>query len=93
MCEQFSDLRCKEVINVCDGARLGYVCDLDLELDSGRILAIIVPGRCRLFGLLSAGEDYVIPWPCIRRVGTDIILVDVKLEEVCRPRQKKGLFS
>ena len=92
MCQQFSDLRCKEVINVCDGARLGYVYDLDLDPECGKILSIIVPGRCRLFGLLQSGEDYVIPWHCIRRVGADIILVDVVLEDVCRPRQKKGLI-
>jgi len=93
MCEKFSELRCKEVINVSDGCRLGYVCDLELELDSGRVLAIIVPGRCKLLGLWSSGEDYVIPWSCIRRVGSDIILVDVCLDEICRPRQKKSLFS
>lgn len=92
MVERFSDLRCKEVINITDGARLGYVNDLDLEPDCGRILSLIVPGRCRLFGLLSAGEDYVIPWQSIRRIGADIILVDVCITEICRPRQKKGLF-
>lgn len=93
MLERFSDLRCKEVINVSDGARLGYVYDLELETESGRVLSIIVPGRCRLFGLLSSGGDLVIPWPCIRRIGTDIILVDVCVGDICRPRQKKGWFS
>ena len=93
MVECFSELRCKEVINVSDGARLGYVCDLELETESGRVLSVIVPGRCRLFGLLPSGENLVIPWPCIRRIGTDIILVDVCRAEICRPRQKKGWFS
>jgi YlmC/YmxH family sporulation protein len=93
MCETFSELRCKEVINVSDGARLGYVCDLELRADDGRVLAIVVPGRCKLLGLGPAGEDYVIPWDCIRRIGADIILVDIRPEEVCRPRKKKSLFS
>ena len=93
MCETFSELRCKEVINVSDGARLGYVCDLELDVENGRIGAIVVPGRCKLLGFGSSGEDYVIPWGCIRRIGADIILVDIKPEEVCRPRKKKPLFS
>ena len=33
MVERFSWLRCKEVINVSDGSRLGFVSDLELELD------------------------------------------------------------
>lgn len=92
MCERYSTLRCREIINVSDGCRLGYVGDLELDLESGRVLALIVPGRGRLFGLLAAAEEYVIPWACIRRIGEDIILVDVCLEEVKRPKAKKGIF-
>ena len=31
---RFSELACKEVINLCNGARLGYVSDLELEEDT-----------------------------------------------------------
>ena len=92
MCERYSTLRCREVINVSDGCRLGYIGDLELNLESGRILALVVPGHGRLFGLLAAAEEYVIPWSCIRRIGEDIVLVDVCLEEIKQPRAKKGFF-
>lgn len=91
MCERFSALRCKEVINVSDGCRLGYVSDLELELETGRVLALVVPCPGRFFGLFGSREEYVIPWPCIRRIGDDIVLVDVNLQEVCRPRKKYKL--
>lgn len=93
MCERFSELRCKEVINVTDGCRLGYTADLDLDLENGRVLALIVPCPGRFFGLFGSHEEHVIPWACIRRIGGDIILVDVRLEEVRRQRPKKGLFG
>ena len=91
MCERFSALRCKEVINVSDGCRLGYVSDLELDLETGRVLALVVPCPGRFFGLFGSREEYVIPWPCIRRIGDDIVLVDVSLQEVCRPREKYKL--
>lgn len=85
---KFSDLLCKEVICVGDGRRLGFVCDCRIELPEGHICAIVVPGRCRGFGLCPPREDFVIPWNCIRRIGPDIILVDMKPEECRVPRGK-----
>lgn len=69
-------MRLKEVISIGDGSRFGYVGDLELDLDSGRVRALIIPGRLRLFGLLGREEDIVIPWESVRRFGEDIILVD-----------------
>ena len=57
----------------------------------GQIIAIIVPGPCRFFGLFGCRDDYVIPWCNIRRIGPDIILVDVKPEECCVSRGKFAL--
>ena len=92
MQEKYSELRCKEVINVCDGNRLGYVSDLELELPAGRIPALIVPGPRKVLGLFGREYDYCIPWPCIKRIGDDIILVDVALEQIRRPLVKKRPF-
>ena len=75
MC-RFSQLRCKEVINICDGSRLGCVGDLELCIPEGTVKALIVFGPCRFFGLFGRGEDYYIPWDCVQRFGEDIILID-----------------
>ena len=85
---KFTELLCKEVICVCDGCRLGFITDVKVELPDGNIAAIIVPGRCRFLGLWGPRDDYVIPWRCIRRIGPDIILVDIKPEECRIPRGK-----
>lgn len=70
------DLRCKEVINICDGCRLGFVGDVDVRLPEGQVAAVVVFGPGRFFGLFGRGEEYYIPWDCIQRVGDDIILVE-----------------
>lgn len=87
---KMSELRCKEVICLSDGRRLGFVCDLELEVPEGCVRSIIVPGPCRFLGLFGRKDDFVIPWCAIKRIGPDIILVDVKPEDCCRPRFRTG---
>ena len=33
---RITDLRCKEIINICDGKRIGYAEDVDLVLPNRR---------------------------------------------------------
>ena len=87
-----TELSCKEVSCVADGRRLGFVSDVELEAPEGRVLAVLVPGPCRYFGVVGRHEDYVIPWRCIKRIGPDIILVDIKPDECRIPRPKRGLL-
>ena len=54
-----SELRYKEIINVSDGSRYGWVGDVEVDLESGQVRALVVPGRLRLFGLLGREEDRV----------------------------------
>ena len=94
MVNRFSILRRKEVINVCDGCRLGYVGDLELKIPEGEVKAIIVFGPCRFFGLFGRGEDFYIPWDCIQRFGDDIILIDKPFQRRDGPqdRKRRGRF-
>ena len=71
-----SELRYKEIINVSDGSRYGWVGDVEVDLKSGQVRALVVPGRLRLFGLLGREEDRVFPWEAVRRFGADTILVE-----------------
>ena len=71
-----SELRYKEIINVSDGSRYGWVGGVEVDLDSGQVRALVVPGRLRLFGLLGREEDRVFPWDAVRRFGADTILVE-----------------
>ena len=74
---RIADFRYKEVINVHTGYRLGFVCDVEMDVASGNVLALIVPGPCRFFGIFGREDDYILPWECIERIGEDIILINV----------------
>lgn len=70
-----SDFRHKEVIDVSTGKRLGFITDVDINLEEGLVNSIIIPGRRRFFGFFPAEEDIIIPWKSIQKIGDDIILV------------------
>ena len=58
----FSDLKCKEVINVVDGKRLGSVIDVIFHSCNGKILGFIVPGAKKGFNLFKSCENIFIPY-------------------------------
>jgi YlmC/YmxH family sporulation protein len=72
---KISDFQTKDVINIVDGKKLGQVTDLELDLRQGRIDSIVVPTGTRLFGMFGGGNDVVIPWRNIVKIGTDVVLV------------------
>ncbi len=73
--QRAGELRQKEVININDGNRLGYVCDVEVSLCKGEIEAIVVPGKMKLLNF-SKKDDVVIPWCKVCVIG-DVILADV----------------
>ena len=70
------DFKHKEVVNIVDGKRLGFVQDVTADLESGIITSIIVPGTNKLFSVFSS-NDLVIPWQNIKCIGEDVILVEI----------------
>ena len=90
------DLRYKEVISVADGSRYGYVGDVEIDLESGQVRTLIIPGQPRFFGLFGRGEDFYVPWDCIQKFGDDIILIDKPFQTrqpPPPPHRKKGWFG
>lgn len=73
--ERISDLSFREVIDLDSGRRLGRVRDALVDGDTGKISALIVPGRLRCLGLLGREEELVLPWETLERLGEDILLV------------------
>ena len=72
------DFKHKEVINICDGNRLGFVQDVCADLDTGKITSIIVPGSTnKIMSLFSNSNDIVIQWERIKCISDDLILVEI----------------
>lgn len=76
MDSRITKLRDKEVIDIRSGTRYGYVGDLEIDLETGKVSALVIPGRLRLFGLLGREREQVFPWGAVQRIGEDIILVE-----------------
>ena len=87
-----TELGKKEVINVCDGSRYGFVCDVEICIEDARITAIIVPKSYGFLKQIFKKEHYVIPWDCIARIGPDIILVNYQNKTLLE-RKKRTWFS
>lgn len=81
------DMRNKEVINIKTGIRIGCVNDVEVETRDARLVAIVIYGRPKCFGLLGREEDIVIRWEDIEVIGFDTILVKHNITP--KPRKKR----
>lgn len=89
---KISDFQTKDVINIVDGKKLGQVSDLELDLRQGRIESIVVPNHSRFFGFFGGGEDMVIPWRSIVKIGLDVVLVKLDDSRMYRaPEEVDGV--
>lgn len=71
------DIRDKEVINIFDGKSMGFVDDMEIDLQKGTVEGIVVPAARRMFSFFGREEDIVIRWKDVRRIGDDVVLVDI----------------
>ncbi|GMB10354.1 MAG: YlmC/YmxH family sporulation protein [Candidatus Improbicoccus devescovinae] len=71
-----SDLKKKEVINVRDGLRIGFVNDVEVDLCNARLVAIIIYGHLKFFGIFGREDDIIIRWEHVEVIGKDTILVN-----------------
>lgn len=78
------DLKQREVINITNAERLGYVNDVDIEFETGKILSLIIPRNKGLFGLFSKRNNYIIPWDEIVAIGKEVVLVKTNVTEALK---------
>lgn len=76
-----SELKNKEVINIKNGAKLGYVDDVEINTETAAVIALVVYGRMRFLGLFGREEDMVIKCDEIEVIGEDTILIKPEEEE------------
>lgn len=72
---KISEFQIKDVVNISDGKKLGNIGDIDINLTTGKIEAIVIARSPRVLGLFGKDEDIVLPWRNILKIGEDVILV------------------
>lgn len=70
-----SQLREREAIDLSDGSRLGYVSDLEIDIDAGYLTGLYFDVGRRRFGIFGSREQRLIPWTEVRKLGRQVILV------------------
>lgn len=85
-----AELRDKEVIDIKTGAKLGFVDDIEINLERATVIALVVYGRPRFFGLLGRDDDIIIKCKEIEIIGVDTILIRMEEKEI---KTKKHTFS
>ena len=68
----YNDLRNKEVVNLCDGVKMGHIIDIVFNSESGKVVGVMVPGEKKIFK--KSGELFI-PLEKIRRIGDDVVLI------------------
>jgi len=87
---RLEELGSKELIDIADGTRYGYIGDAEVDMETGQIKALVIPGRLRWFGLLGREPERVFPWAAVRRFGEDVILVEGTRAATAAARRRKG---
>ena len=72
---RISDFQLKDVVSVSEGKKLGNIGDIDINLSTGKIEAIIITGGGKMLGFFGKDEEVIIPWRNIVKIGSDVILV------------------
>lgn len=75
-CITFKDMMCKEVINICNGKKLGNIFNAELDIQCNKILAYLV--KEKRIDVFRKEQIYRIPIKDIKKIGKEIILVEIK---------------
>ena len=90
----FQELKCKQVINSVDGKCLGHITDIIFDVATAKTLGFVVPNSSGGFlGLFKGNKELFIPFDCVCKIGVDVILVELYIEENSKPKPKSKSCS
>ena len=83
-----SKLGGKEIVNLSDGGRLGVLAESELLIypKNGKIKSILVPDTRSQFMLFNDRNYLEIPWDSIRKIGNDMIIIELEDEKYYRKK-------
>ena len=79
---KLSELSSKDVIHEQDGAKLGKIVDVEVDIATGRILNVNIHRGFRFMNLFTNKDVLQIPWQKIVKVGNDVIIVETEHKRV-----------
>lgn len=73
---KISEFQIKDIVNLADGKKLGTLHDMEINIKTGHINALIVGRNGKWPTIFQKEEEIVIPWGKIKKIGSDIVFVD-----------------
>lgn len=68
------DLRQKRVIDMDTAEALGFIRDMDIDFETGRIRSVTIPQK-GIFGILSGSKNVTVPWDRVVAIGSEFVIV------------------
>ena len=75
---RLSDLQTKDIVNINDGKRIGKIIDAVIN-EAGVIEYLSIEKRGSLNNLFNKDNETTITFKQIKRIGEDVILVDIMI--------------
>lgn len=85
-----TSLQTKDIVYMEDGAKIGHLTDIELEINKGKVSALVITTRSKIFGMFGEDQEVIIPWEDIVKIGHDIILV--KKPSYYGPQEQQPMY-
>ena len=74
------DLRQKRVIDADTAEEIGFIRDMDIDFETGKIRSVTIPKK-GIFGVLSGSKNVTVPWDRVVAIGNEFVIVK-RCEEI-----------
>lgn len=74
---KLSELQKKDIINIRDGKIIGRIIDVEFDINSGYMIHFVIEKAHFVKNLFSTSEDITIKFSQIKKLGDDVILIDI----------------
>ena len=75
-----SDIMEKEIINEKNGKRMGFITDIDMDINEGKVISFSISGDSGRAFFSRGYEEEAISWNDILKIGCDTIIVNIGSE-------------
>lgn len=74
---KLSELQRKDIINIKDGKKVGKIIDVEFDQNNGYMIKFIIERAHFIKSLFSSSEEISIKFTQIKKMGEDVILIDI----------------
>jgi len=74
---KLSELQKKDIVSIKDGKKIGKIVDVEFDVKSGYMIHFVIEKAHYFKSLFSTTEELTIKFTQIKKMGEDVILIDI----------------